>query len=133
MKPKLENELFKKYPKMFSKPLEYGIETWDGWYWLIDKLCGCIQNYINNNPKHTTQVIIEQVKEKFGGLRFYYKGGDITLGTIRGMVWFVEDLSNATCEKCGSLEGEQHFNALTKTLCPKCAKQIKEKRIKKWK
>jgi len=47
MNVRLENKLFKKYPKLFPKgrkvnPKEsllcFGFECGDGWYWLIDKL-----------------------------------------------------------------------------------------------
>jgi hypothetical protein len=43
-------------------------------------------------------VTILQVKEKFGGLRFYYSGGD---GKIEGMVSFAEQMSYKICEETG--------------------------------
>jgi hypothetical protein len=45
------------------------------------------------------QVTADQVKEKFGGLRFYYSGGD---DEVRGMVDLAERMSCKTCELCGS-------------------------------
>lgn len=45
------------------------------------------------------QVVAEQVKEKFGGLRFYYYGGD---EYIEGLVAMAESMSYVTCEVCGS-------------------------------
>lgn len=50
-------------------------------------------------PDKVYQVVATQVKEKFGGLRFYYGGGD---ETVRGMVHMAESLAAVTCEKCGS-------------------------------
>lgn len=60
------------------------------------------------------QVVAIQVKEKFGGLRFYYNGGD---DYIRGVVDMAEEMSYVTCEVCGN-----HGKYLTdrpwiRTLC----------------
>ncbi len=46
-----------------------------------------------------SQVIVEQVKEKFGTLRFYYIGGDECIG---GMVRMAESMTAVTCEVCGN-------------------------------
>jgi hypothetical protein len=50
-------------------------------------------------PDEVPQVIVDQVKEKFGTLRFYYHGGD---DIIDGMVRMAESISGFTCEKCGA-------------------------------
>ena len=52
-----------------------------------------------NVPDACSQVVVQQVKEKFGGLRFYYYGGD---EYIDGMVRTAETLSELTCEVCGA-------------------------------
>jgi hypothetical protein len=119
--------LYKKYPKIFKQhnlPMTetcmcWGFDCNDGWFWLIDNLCKTIQSYIDDN-KHLniSQVEATQVKEKFGGLRFYYIGGD---KLIEGMVWLAESLSYSMCEKCGSLEGKsEKENGWITTLCDKC-------------
>ena len=59
------------------------------------------------------QVTVDQVKEKFGGLRFYYTGGD---DKIRGMVGMAESLSAITCEECGA-PGDQRQGGWIRTLC----------------
>lgn len=59
------------------------------------------------------QVIVDQVKEKFGTLRFYYTGGD---SKIDGMVRMAESMSAVTCEVCGK-PGEQRHGGWVKTLC----------------
>ena len=111
MSPELEAKLFEKYPKMFinhdktpqQSCLAFGIETNDGWYELIDMLCENIQQLIDASEKTGSpsipQVIVDQVKEKFATLRFYYHGGN---GTIRGMVRFAESMSSIICETCGN-------------------------------
>lgn len=59
------------------------------------------------------QVVAVQVKEKFGGLRFYYEGGD---ETIYGMVRMAESMSVRTCEVCGNL-GKPRNTGWIRTLC----------------
>jgi len=59
------------------------------------------------------QVVVSQVKEKFGGLRFYYDGGN---DNIRGMVGMAESLSAITCEECGA-PGDQRHDGWIRTLC----------------
>ena len=58
-------------------------------------------------------VTILQVKEKFGGLRFYYSGGD---GRIEGMVSFAEQLSYKICEETGERGYECSKNGWLRTL-----------------
>lgn len=50
-------------------------------------------------PEPVEQVVAIQVKEKFGGLRFYYMGGD---EYIRGLENMAESMSYRTCEVCGA-------------------------------
>jgi hypothetical protein len=131
MTPNLEKKLFTKYPKIFrQKDLNmqetcmcWGIECGDGWYWLIDNVCGSIQNYIDDN-KGVEQVEASQVKEKFGGLRFYTSGND---DRIDGMIWLAESLSYKICENCGSQDNVKQTKGWIVSLCPKCT----EERMKK--
>ncbi len=64
-------------------------------------------------PEIVTQVTLDQVKEKFGTLRFYYTGGD---DYIRGLVSMAEAMSGVTCEECGN-PGERHGGGWVRTLC----------------
>jgi hypothetical protein len=67
-------------------------------------------------------VHIDQIKEKFGGLRFYYSGGD---KTIYGMVSLAESLSYRICETCGSTKEIGQTMGWITTLCKECAKESK--------
>lgn len=58
-------------------------------------------------------VRISQIKEKFGGLRFYYDGGD---DQISGFVDMAELWAGHTCEKCGN-KGERRSGGWVRTLC----------------
>lgn len=126
MKKELDEQLCAKYPKIFadrhgdmkSTAMCWGIECGDGWYWLIDKLCASIQGYLDNNPHlQILDVVATQVKEKYGGLRFYFYGGD---ALIEGMVWLAEHMSYAICETCGSTQNVSQSDGWIVTLCDKC-------------
>ena len=57
------------------------------------------------------QVVAIQVKEKFGGLRFYFSGGD---DYIDGVVNMAETMSYRTCEECGASGNSEGY---IQTLC----------------
>jgi hypothetical protein len=59
------------------------------------------------------QVTLDQVKEKFGTLRFYYSGGD---DYISGLVSMAESMSGVTCETCGN-PGKTVGGGWLTTLC----------------
>jgi hypothetical protein len=77
MKKELELKLVEKYPTilqdyggdMQKTCMHWGMECGDGWYNLLDNLLEKL-DYISNHSG--VQVIADQIKEKFGTLRFYY-------------------------------------------------------------
>ena len=103
MKAELQQQIFAKYPKMFgdrTKPktetcMCWGLEVGDGWYNIIDTLCGALTHTYTTSIQvdeedgkrlgikpysdiyyysvEPPQVIATQVKEKYGTLRFYYR------------------------------------------------------------
>lgn len=114
MNAELEEKLVKEFPKMFPHKRGFGFECGDGWYDLIHTLCVTIQNRIDNNQHlKIEQVVVAQVKEKFGGLRFYADGTD---ATIDGMIWFADEMSYHICEVCGA-KGETNGTGWTRTTC----------------
>jgi len=138
MEKKLQNQLYKKYPKIFRQknlPMTETCMCWGicfekGWYWLIDNLCNTIQRYIDDNEHlKIPQVEAVQLKEKYGGLCFYYDGGDANIG---GMVWLAEAMSYSICEICGSTKNVTvNETGWITTRCKRC--RDKEKRTKKLK
>ena len=124
MNEKLDELLCQRYPKMMvnreKSMMEtcmcWGFECGDGWFNILDQLMGNIQHHIdwkNKNGEVVHQVTLNQVKEKFGTLRFYYTGGD---NYIDGMVTMAESMSGVTCEECG-LPGTQTQGGWIKTAC----------------
>ena len=131
MKQELDKLLCEKYPKMLinrNKPMTetcmcWGFECGDGWFQILDSLMGNIQHHIDWNNKNfekgytqykqVPQVTLDQVKEKFGTLRFYYTGGD---DYISGLVAMAESMSAVTCEQCGN-PGTTGGQGWISTLC----------------
>ena len=64
--------------------------------------------------KYVHRVVAEQVKEKFGTLRFYYRGGD---EVVYGMVRMAEAMSAVTCEQCGAPAKTGQHGGWVGTLC----------------
>jgi hypothetical protein len=107
-----------KYPKMFANPYG-GFAIGEGWWPIIESLCSNIQSHTDwwNKNRETRpvveQVVVAQIKEKFGGLRFYYDGGD---DQISGMVRMAEAWASHACEECGA-PGTSGGKGWIKTLC----------------
>jgi len=143
MKQELDTLLCERYPKMMvnrDKPMTetcmcWGFSCGDGWFDILDQLMGNIQHHIDWKEKQRNwaitfnstaspedmrpvpdaipQVTLDQVKEKFGTLRFYYTGGD---DYISGMVTMAESMSGVTCETCGK-HGKRVGGGWVTTLC----------------
>lgn len=135
MRQELDEQLCKNYPKMMvnrDKPMTetcmcWGFDCGDGWFNIINQLMGNIQNHIDWRAKQghvVPQVTLDQVKEKFGTLRFYYTGGD---DVIDGMVRMAESMSGVTCESCGNV-GERRGGGWVHTYCEPCETKREEAR-----
>lgn len=113
------HKMEERFPKMFSGKYG-GFAVGPGWWPIIESLCANIQSHTdwwNTNRKERPvieQVVVEQIKEKFGGLRFYYQGGD---DKIDGMVRMAESWAAHSCEECGA-PGTSGGKGWIKTLCP---------------
>jgi len=134
MTPELEQELYDKFPDLFSNKdkgpqiscMAFGIECNDGWYDLIRSICWKIKQHERNiddrkkyNPEYTTNYVsvkFDQIKEKFGGLRIYYSGGD---DYVSGLISLADEMSYKICEVCGN-KGQPNKGGWIRTLCEKC-------------
>lgn len=125
MKKELDDLLCSNYPKIFkdrhagceTTAMCWGFDCGDGWFPLIDNLCSQIQWHLEHNAeKDTPQFVAAQVKEKFGGLRFYGDGGD---EHIDSFVQFAESISVRICEECGGMQDTVTYSiGWNRTLCP---------------
>jgi hypothetical protein len=100
------DELIEKYPKIF-RDCRY-LALGPGWLPLLDRLCAGLSQY----------AVAVQVKEKFGGLRFYM---DTYTDEDRALIQAAEDESRSTCEECGAPGTTQSRGGWLLTLCPTCA------------
>jgi hypothetical protein len=148
MKQELEQKLLEKYPRVFGRgkyrsqgsrtPYVYPCVD-DGWYDIVDTVCALIEhrhqelersntllvneNELDDYPEDDNiewQPVIQaaQIKEKFGGLRFYTTS---TNDYVRGVIDAAEALSLRTCETCGA-PGKPRNDGWIKTLCDVHAK-----------
>lgn len=132
MSPEKDLLLRQKYPKIFRSSQHendavgiWGFECDDGWFELVDTLCGKIQSHIEWRSKNVQdadeledlQVVAQQVKEKFGGLRFYVVGGD---DITEAFISFAETMSLKICETCGNPGKQQSDRGWIHTACDPC-------------
>jgi len=98
-----------------TNPYQYSFAVGDGWYKLIYELVHDIR--INDLKKGDWITKATQVKEKFGGLRFYVTGtSDKNWALIRN----AEQKSYAVCEETGSeVEVGTWNNGWVRTICRK--------------
>jgi hypothetical protein len=135
MNNELQNKLYKKYPQLFvnkdktpmQSPMCFGIETGEGWYEILSSLCWMIKQYEDSviwqtewnqktNPEYKSDyfsVKFDQIKEKYGGLRVYFSGGD---QYIEGLVSMAEAMSYKICDVCGN-KGEANKQGWISTRC----------------
>lgn len=106
--------LIEKYPTIFPANDKFYIECGNGWYDLLDVLCSSIQSHINRIvSSESSQIAVLQIKEKFGGLRFYANGGDEITDAY---VYLAERMSYKICEQCGK-PGKPSKSGWIKTAC----------------
>lgn len=144
MNQKLETKIFEKFPDLYKdhklteqeSPMAFGIECDDGWFDIIWILSQSIQNRLDWTnrlfPELQLSIRAVQVKEKWGGLRYYtdisYRDSPTEeemrqinrlIDTVSGMVVFAESLSHSICERCGG-KGSLNKGPWYKTLCSQC-------------
>ena len=101
----LQKKLFEKYPVMFQdrvrpvteSTMGWGIEVGDGWFGLVDVLCEQLQG--ETDQRGAPQVVVSEIKEKYGELRFYVGSAS---ERQEAMIEFAEALSSRVCEACGA-------------------------------
>lgn len=132
MSPEKDKQLCERYPHIFKDrsgdPKQtlmcFGFECDDGWYGIIDTLCNGINAHVNHKRQMNQDmpaeqfyeehgVVAVQVKEKWGGLRFYVNGSD---EYVDGLIAMAEGMSYRTCEVCGN-PGKTRAGGWVRTLC----------------
>jgi len=142
----LQNKLYKKYPSLFTNKdksiqescMTWGIECGNGWYDLLSSVCWRISQHEKNIEERIrirneagkdndeidlkySPVKFDQIKEKFGGIRIYYTGGD---EYVNGVVSLADEMSYKLCEVCGN-SGTPSKDGWITTLCDNCRSKTK--------
>lgn len=118
----------------------FGMQVGDGWYQLLYDLCAEITAVYQAEGK-PADIVVEQVKEKFGVLRFYYHhesqpiathgldgladGPSLGMGPgeselsrrVSDIVSRYETLSGQVCEICGKPGSRRTHRGNVRTLC----------------
>jgi hypothetical protein len=99
------------YRSMKETCMCWGFECGDGWFELIKEL---------SEKLEPLGVEAEQVKEKFGTLRFYTGGvPEEVADEVFALIDEAEERSEKTCEQCGA-PGELRPGGWIQTLCGDC-------------
>lgn len=122
MKNELQQKLFILFPRLFRRKIMSpsqtyifsGFECDDGWFDLIWRLSAMIEDVLK---KESQEGYARQVKEKWGGLRFYMDGWHDE--EIEGLIRQAEINSRKICELCGKT-GILRKRRIWKTLCDEC-------------
>lgn len=129
----LEDQIFSRYPELFKHREDmkvslmcFGIETGDGWYKLIDDLCRDIYSYYNNNGGVPEYFYVEQIKEKYGSLRFYVTSAPTE---VHDMIQVAEDKSYSICMHCGKPGRYRDDLSWVLTLCDSCLDKYVKRRF----
>lgn len=99
----LDQTLCGQFPELFANrhlppedfPMGRGFECGDGWFRLIACLCKALDEAVAR--EEMPPVIVTQVKEKCGSLRFRYRGGnELTYGMVRMAERLSEEIDETT-------------------------------------
>jgi hypothetical protein len=101
---------------MTESAMYWGFSCEDGWFDLIDKLCANLQAAAEKGE--IPQPVAEQVKQKFGELRFYVSTSSSAL--TRTMIEATRAQSAVTCEVCGE-PGVLRWQSGVQTVCDRHA------------
>jgi hypothetical protein len=86
-----------------------------GWLPLLDELCGALVSMGWDRR-------VAQIKEKFGGLRFYLPHEKHNEELLE-LIWSFEERSMSTCEHCGAPGRMNKSRPWIRTLCEPCSEQ----------
>ncbi|UBF28542.1 hypothetical protein K9N68_12075 [Kovacikia minuta CCNUW1] len=121
------NQLFEDFPALYwgrhlpvtENLMSFGFCCGDGWFELLYSLSQQIQNYNLQHPE--IPVIAIQVKEKFGGLRFYV---DQSVLEIEAAIAEAELKSLQICEITGRPGRLHRRNGYYQTVCSEKAREL---------
>jgi hypothetical protein len=138
MRKDLEQRLVERWPTWFNTggniletAMPKGFEHADGWFDILWRLCKDLEPLVAEFEAAGGQKFeVLQVKEKFGGLRFYVNCSKE--GAISQHIVAAQEESFRTCEICGQ-PGTLRAARCIKTLCDEHSTGYKEIDPEWWK
>ena len=124
----IENENRNRKNKLL--PLFWKLQYWFRRYKTTRPIGDWIYDHAPRKKFKPLIVSVTQIKEKMGGLRFYYTGGD---DYIFGLTMFAESLSYRICEKCGTTLNVGQTNGWIYTCCWDCLNKNERAKNLSWK
>ena len=133
MKQELDEQLCREFPNLYRNRhglrretcMRFGFSCGDGWFDIIYELSKKLEALILEMPEEEREsCCAAQVKEKFGGLRFYMDGSTDEIWKLAGEA---ESKSYEICEDCGSEEGVEnlgHGGNWLRSLCRVCSRKM---------
>jgi hypothetical protein len=139
MRDEFEWTLFTEFPDLYwmhtqdhSHSLMWqGFSVGDGWYNIIYRLSTKIKSIVSSIPGEGVdpkEYCASQVKEKFGGLRFYMHNSTMD---IEEAIREAEEETARTCETCGN-PGTLNEGGWLMTLCGECREQYEREKRERW-
>ena len=114
MKKDKEKQLIADFPHLYSHYTSGHGFPGNGWYEIIRELSEKLEPICAAEPK----CYAVQVKEKFGGLRFYISS--FYTDEMKDFIYEAEIKSCRTCENCGKPGKTRNPKGWLKTLCDDC-------------
>ena len=164
MNEEFESKLYKIDPVFFEEVLAckdgkmnemntcmyWGCECGDGWFKPLEKFVNKVKIINDIAKNYNTKFVCEQLKEKYGELRVYYKTClinvekndkqtdkqvDVLVDMFEDALKKAEDDCWNVCEWCGAEGGHRGENLITTSgwisrICKKCAKEQQEHDVK---
>ena len=115
MRDELTKKLLAVGPTIFKTTPTFYVECGDGWFNLLEDLIALLESVMTDSEQ---PLIVAQVKEKFGGLRFYvHNSNDVCDQYID----WAESRAWKTCCQCGAPGTMKTNNGWSSVLCEICA------------
>lgn len=122
-------DILERYPSLFGRgswmldktPLGWGFTCGEGWYPILDRLFADLAAIAREDA---LKLEVQQVKEKFGGLRVYVRG---STARVQARIAQAEEEAEAACERCGGPSpGIRTHGGWYSNLCDACLKKRRE-------
>lgn len=128
MKDSLEQALVSRFPSLYrdcytdpkTSAMSWGFECGDGWYGIIYNLSLGLEGLQKDRPD--LDIVAEQVKEKFGTMRFYTNSDHDP--EVRELTDLAEHQTAITCEECGTIGTMWRRRGWIRTLCDNHAQEF---------